>query len=85
MHGAPYVSEASVRKLGRLGRSWGCPAVRASVARPLIDDLKDGQYVFAYYPDAEWLQRSALLSCKTDRTVVAANSGPASNRRRDSM
>jgi len=73
MHGASYVSEKSVKQLGRLGRSWGCPAVRASVARPLINDLKDGQYVFAYYPDAEWLQRSALLSCKTDSAVIAAN------------
>ncbi len=78
MHGAPYVSENSVQQLGRLGRSWGCPAVRASVARPLIDDLKDGQYVFAYYPDAEWLQRSSLLACKTDETVIVANR-PRSN------
>lgn len=84
MHGAPYVSEASVRKLGRLGRSWGCPAVRASVARPLIDDLKDGQYVFAYYPDADWLQSSALLACKTDRAVIAANPRQSNNRRHDS-
>ena len=84
MHGAPYVSDDSVQKLGRLGRSWGCPAVRASVARPLIDDLKDGQYVFAYYPDAEWLQRSALLSCQTDRAVIAANPRQANNRRHDS-
>lgn len=83
MHGAPYVSEDSVQKLGRLGRSWGCPAVRASVARPLIDDLKDGQYVFAYYPDAEWLQSSALLSCQTDATVIAANPRNSNGLRRD--
>jgi hypothetical protein len=83
MHGAPYVSEGSVQQLGRLGRSWGCPAVRASVAQPLIDDLKDGQYVFAYYPDAEWLQSSALLSCKTDETVIAANPGRSNGLRRD--
>jgi len=84
MHGAPYVSEAAVQKLGRLGRSWGCPAVRASVARPLIDDLKDGQYVFAYYPDAEWLQSSSLLSCKTGPAVIAANPRQATSRRHDS-
>jgi hypothetical protein len=83
MHGAAYVSENSVQQLGRLGRSWGCPAVRASVARPLIDELKDGQYVFAYYPDAEWLQSSSLLSCKTEETVIAANPRHSNGLRRD--
>lgn len=83
MHGASYVSEDSVQQLGRLGRSWGCPAVRASVARPLIDDLKDGQYVFAYYPDSKWLQHSSLLSCKADATVIAANPPRSNGLRRD--
>lgn len=59
------------RKLGRLGRSWGCPAVRSSVAKPLIDDLKNGQYVFAYFPDAAWLHNSPLLSCATGGAPVA--------------
>jgi hypothetical protein len=72
LHGAPYVSEALARKLGRLGRSWGCPAVRNSVAKPLIDDLKDGQYVFAYFPDETWLRDSSLLACATGAAPVAA-------------
>lgn len=63
MHGADYVSDASVRALGRLGRSWGCPAVRREAARGIIDDLKDGQYLFVYYPDAAWLKGSRFLSC----------------------
>jgi len=29
-----------------------------AVARGMIDVLKDGQFVFAYYPDAEWLNRT---------------------------
>ena len=48
MHGAPYVSESIVAKLGRLGRSLGCPAVRVEVARKLIDTIKGGTAVYAY-------------------------------------
>lgn len=63
MHGAPYVNEGTARKLGRLGRSWGCPAVREGVAREIIDTLKGGQFVFSYYPDKQWLSRSRFLNC----------------------
>lgn len=62
IHGAPYVNPAIARLQGRLGRSLGCPAVRLTVARPLIDSLRGGAMVFAYYPDKDWLARSRLLS-----------------------
>ena len=66
MHGAPYVNEAFVKANGRLGRSWGCPAVSDAVARELIDRVKGGNLVFAYYPDAEWLKSSKYLGgCAT--------------------
>jgi hypothetical protein len=73
MHGAPYVSEAIAERLGRLGRSWGCPAVRTEVARTVIDTLKGGALLFAYYPDRKWLSESPLLQCGESRTdqVVA--------------
>lgn len=61
MHGAWYVSEAFVKKYGYLGRSWGCPAVSAEVARALIDRVKGGGLVFAYYPDQNWLKSSKYL------------------------
>jgi hypothetical protein len=60
MHGAPYV-RPGMERLGRLGRSWGCPAVRATVARELIDTIKGGTLLLAYYPDARWLQGSPFL------------------------
>lgn len=63
MHGAPYVDPLAALKQGRLGRSFGCPAVRPQVARELIDTLKQGQLLFAYYPDPEWLKGSSLLGC----------------------
>jgi len=48
IHGAEYVSEVLTRTLGRLGRSWGCPAVRPAIARTLIDEIKDGTVLFVY-------------------------------------
>lgn len=61
IHGAPYVNPSAARLQGRLGRSLGCPAVRLTVAKPLIDALSGGTMVFAYYPDQDWLKRSQLL------------------------
>lgn len=61
IHGAPYVNPTMARLQGRLGRSLGCPAVRLTVAKPLIDSLRGGTMVFAYYPDKDWLTRSRLL------------------------
>lgn len=74
MHGAPYVSEAIAERLGRLGRSWGCPAVRQEVAQVMIDTLKGGALLFAYYPDRKWLKESPLLTCGAarDSRVAAA-------------
>jgi L,D-transpeptidase catalytic domain len=62
MHGAPYVNPATAKQLGRLGRSWGCPALSAASARRVIDTIKGGTAVFAYYPDAEWLGSSRFLN-----------------------
>ncbi len=61
MHGAPYVSEEFVRARGRLGRSWGCPALREGIIRAVIDHIKGGNLVFAYYPDQAWLKTSRFL------------------------
>jgi hypothetical protein len=61
MHGAPYVSQAFVKANGRLGRSWGCPAISEVVARKMIDTVKGGGLVFAYYPDAKLLKTSRYL------------------------
>ena len=64
MHGAPYVNREAARVKGRLGRSWGCPAVRPEVARQVIDSLKNGQMIFSYYPDSNWLAHSPFINCQ---------------------
>lgn len=79
IHGAPYVNPSLAKTQGRLGRSWGCPALRPEVAREVIDNLKQGQMLFAYYPDKDWLANSPFLKCNTRTAVVAkANTGGAS-------
>jgi hypothetical protein len=61
VHGAPYVSDAFIKAHGRLGRSWGCPAIRPEAAREIIDRIKGGNLVFAYYPDEDWMKTSKFL------------------------
>jgi L,D-transpeptidase catalytic domain len=60
IHAAAYISDAIASNKGRIGRSWGCPAVRPEISRRLIESLQGGTLVLAYYPDPSWLQNSKL-------------------------
>ena len=74
IHGASYVSPSLVKTQGRIGRSLGCPAVRPEVASMVVDSLKGGQFMFAWYPDQKWLNSSAYLNCeptKVSRLIAA--------------
>ena len=72
VHGADYVSQDFIAQTGRLGRSHGCPAVRSDIAAPLIDSIKDEQYLFVYYPDPEWLAGSQYLNCPREPVQLAS-------------
>lgn len=69
IHGAAYVTPRWVAKHGRLGRSLGCPAVRPEVARMVVDQLKGGQFLFAWHNDPRWQQHSAYLHCEPQRVA----------------
>jgi hypothetical protein len=73
MHGAPYVTPELARTQGRVGRSWGCPAVRQGVARQMIDALKGGQFLFSYYPDQKWLGSSSYLHCRANKQLAQSS------------
>lgn len=62
IHPAPYVSPSFAKAQGYLGRSHGCPALRPEISRRLIDAVKGGGLLFAYYPDQQWLETSAYLN-----------------------
>ncbi|HEY8928439.1 MAG TPA: murein L,D-transpeptidase catalytic domain family protein [Mucilaginibacter sp.] len=46
VHGAPYVGEGTIGALGRLGRSYGCPAVPLADAEQVINTIKDKTVMF---------------------------------------
>ena len=80
LHGAAYVSTDMISSQGRLGRSWGCPAVRPAIAKALIDAIRDGSLLVAYYPDANWLRRSAFLGPETPGATEPRAADPSSGR-----
>lgn len=69
IHGADYVNPQLVGSQGRIGRSLGCPAVRPEVARLVVDQLKGGQFLFAWHPNQRWLEESAYLDCQPQRVA----------------
>lgn len=61
MHGADYVNPEISKSLGRLGRSFGCPAVSKAIYKEVITTIAEGSCLFIYSPDEEYLNRSVLL------------------------
>jgi hypothetical protein len=72
MHGAWYVSEAQARAQGRIGRSWGCPALSEKMAPKVIDTIKNGSFVFSYGGDQDWLQAASSNTCGGATTSLAS-------------
>ncbi len=62
MHGAWYVEPSFIKKSGRAGRSWGCPSIAQTLAKPVINTIKGGSVIFAYYPDRNYLSHSGYLA-----------------------
>jgi hypothetical protein len=62
IHGADYVNPEICRSLGRLGRSFGCPALSRLISDQVINTIADGSCLFIYYPDADYLANSRMLN-----------------------
>jgi L,D-transpeptidase catalytic domain len=62
IHGAWYAGNSFVKSHGYVGRSWGCPALPANLASEVINTIKNGTMIFAYYPDRNWLHHSSYLA-----------------------
>ena len=61
IHGAWYVEPDFIKRTGRAGRSWGCPSIAQTLAKPVINTIKGGSVVFAYFPDSYYLSHSGYV------------------------
>lgn len=58
IHGADYATASS--------------RARPRVHRDVIDTIRGGTALFAYYPDARWLASSPYLRCEAPSTIADA-------------
>jgi hypothetical protein len=58
VHGANYVEPGFIKSVGHAGRSWGCFAIAQTLSKSLINLVKDGSVIFAYYPDKQYFSHS---------------------------
>ena len=79
VHGAAYANP-SVCKSGRLGRSFGCPALPQALTKPIINTIKGGSVLFIYANN--YMAKSSILpnqtsqelfteACESEQTVSA--------------
>lgn len=62
IHGAWYVEPDFIKKAGHAGRSWGCPSIAQTLAKPVIETIKGGSVVFAYYPDKFYFSHTGFAA-----------------------
>ena len=62
VHSASYADDEYIARHGKAGRSHGCPALDPDVSGRIIDTIKNGKLLFAYYPDPDWVSRSRYLN-----------------------
>ncbi|MDH6354099.1 hypothetical protein M2132_000421 [Dysgonomonas sp. PH5-45] len=62
IHAADYCEPSYMESNGRLGRSWGCPALPPDINDAVIDVIKDGSLLFIYADNKEYLAFSPIIS-----------------------
>jgi hypothetical protein len=57
LHGAEYVNKNTIEQLGRLGRSFGCPAVSTEVVDKVIETIKNKNVLFIAGNDSNYTSK----------------------------
>lgn len=74
VHGADYVSQDFIKKNGRLGRSYGCPAVSRNISDQVINAIKNKSCMFIYAPAMDYEVSSNLLNAQTALEYLTSKS-----------
>ncbi len=61
IHAADYVNDGTIKKLGRLGRSYGCPSIPSENYPQIIDLIKGKSLIFIYSDQKDYLNKSKYL------------------------
>lgn len=75
MHGGWYVNDYFIKRYGRPGRSWGCPAIPPDLTKSLINTIKDHSLFVVYYPSDSWFAQSKFLNCSSNRPFSSMSTG----------
>lgn len=76
LHGSRFVNETVMNARGRIGNSYGCPAVPLGVHEQIIDAIKGGSCFYIYNPETWYKHTSQILNAKFDvnsSAIVAEN------------
>lgn len=65
IHAAQYATKQFINKHGRLGRSFGCPALPPEKSETIIQSIKNKSCVFIYYPEKKYFSLSRYVSQST--------------------
>ena len=69
VHGAAYANP-SVCRSGRLGRSFGCPALPQALTKPIINTIKGGSVLFIYANNKEYMAKSSILPDRQSQELL---------------
>jgi hypothetical protein len=73
VHGADYVSESFIAQHGRLGRSWGCPALPPELTSTIINTIKGKTLLYIAGPSTNY------SSAHLDEQIVMNSFSPQNN------
>jgi hypothetical protein len=71
MHGSDYVSQKIVDRTGRLGRSFGCPAIAWDNKDEIINAIQNNTVIYVNGPSIKYNTKSTLLNSSEAFDVLA--------------